>query len=74
MIQVLRGYTQLQWELPMVRGGLAPAVLRRSKMQIEAHLDQPLTLQALAAEAGSASFTLRACFARVWEWHRISMS
>ncbi|WP_323635407.1 AraC family transcriptional regulator [Pectobacterium polaris] len=56
MIQVLRGYTQLQWELPTVRGGLAPAVLRRSKMQIEAHLDQPLTLQTLAAEAGLSEF------------------
>ncbi|KFX06953.1 AraC family transcriptional regulator [Pectobacterium betavasculorum] len=56
MIQVLRGYTQLQWELPRVRGGLAPVVLRRSKMYIEEHLDQPLTLQALAAEAGLSEF------------------
>lgn len=53
---MLRGYTQLQWKLPTVRGGLAPSVLQRSKMQIEAHLDQPLTLQTLAAEAGLSEF------------------
>jgi len=39
-----------------VRGGLAPAVLRRVLDFIEAHIDQPLTLAVLAQEAALSEF------------------
>ncbi|MCL2898661.1 helix-turn-helix domain-containing protein [Brenneria tiliae] len=56
MIHVLRRYTQLRWALPEVRGGLAPAVLRRVKEWIEIRIGAPLTLSELAAEAGLSEF------------------
>lgn len=39
-----------------VRGGLSPFVRRRIADDIEAHLDEPLTLDRLAAEAGLSTF------------------
>ena len=39
-----------------MRGGLAPAVLRRVLDFIETHLDQPLTLAVLAQEAALSEF------------------
>lgn len=51
LTQLLKGYTQYRWQAPVVRGGLAPAQLRRVKDYIEAHLDQPLPLRVLAGEA-----------------------
>ncbi|QTF08912.1 AraC family transcriptional regulator [Brenneria izadpanahii] len=56
LIHTLRQYTQLQWTLPKVRGGLAPAVLRRVKEMMESRLGDPLTLDELAAEAGLSEF------------------
>ncbi|MCG8710506.1 helix-turn-helix transcriptional regulator [Brenneria sp. 4F2] len=56
MIHTLRQYTQLQWALPEVRGGLAPAVLRRVKEMMESRLGAPLTLAELATEAGLSEF------------------
>lgn len=40
----------------VVRGGLSPSTRRRSVDYIEAHLDQPLTLDQLACEAGLSTF------------------
>ncbi|KAA9000600.1 helix-turn-helix transcriptional regulator [Affinibrenneria salicis] len=51
MIHTLRQYTQLQWAMPAVRGGLAPAVSRRIKDLIDSRIAEPLTLADLAAEA-----------------------
>lgn len=56
MIHMLRQYTQLQWTMPDVRGGLAPAVRRRIKEQIENCLGESLTLADLAVEAGLSEF------------------
>ena len=43
-----RQYTQLQWSLPQVRGGLSPSVLNRVKEYIHGHLADPLSLADLA--------------------------
>ncbi|WP_304169658.1 helix-turn-helix domain-containing protein [Lonsdalea britannica] len=56
MTHVLRRYTQLQWALPTVRGGLAPMVRQRIRALIDARLAEPLTLADLAAEAGLSEF------------------
>ncbi|CAI2149934.1 MULTISPECIES: helix-turn-helix domain-containing protein [Serratia] len=56
MSHMLQRYTQLQWRLPSVRGGLAPAVLKRVQEFIYHHLDQPLVLADLAAQAELSEF------------------
>lgn len=56
MTHLLQRYSDMQWRVPGVRGGLSPAVLRRLKNFIDAHLDQPLTLAQLAAEAALNEF------------------
>ncbi|WP_038904706.1 AraC family transcriptional regulator [Dickeya zeae] len=56
MLHMLRQYSQLQWQTPGSRGGLAPAVLRRVKARIDAQLGEPLTLADLAMEAGLSEF------------------
>jgi AraC family transcriptional regulator len=56
MSHLIQNYTQLQWCLPQVRGGLAPAVLRRVCEYIDHHLDQPLLLVDLAALAGLSEY------------------
>lgn len=56
MSHLVQRYSQLQWALPRVRGGLAPAVARRVKEYIEQHLDRPLLLAELAAQAGLSEF------------------
>ncbi|MCL6406429.1 AraC family transcriptional regulator [Dickeya dadantii] len=56
MLHMLRQYSQLQWQAPNSRGGLAPAVLRRVKARIDAGLGEPLTLAELAAEADLSEF------------------
>jgi AraC family transcriptional regulator len=38
------------------RGGLSPAALRRVQLYVEAHLDGPLTIEALAARAGVSPY------------------
>lgn len=43
-------------EREVVRGGLSPSVRRRTVAYIEAHLDQSLTLDQLASEAGLSTF------------------
>jgi AraC family transcriptional regulator len=56
MAHLVKNYTQLQWALPTVRGGLAPAVLNRVKEYIHANLSQPLLLAELAALADLSEF------------------
>ncbi|UMB78534.1 MULTISPECIES: helix-turn-helix domain-containing protein [Dickeya] len=56
MLHMLRQYSQLQWQAPNSRGGLAPAVLRRVKARIDAGLGEALTLAELAAEADLSEF------------------
>lgn len=56
MTHLLQHYSEVQWRTPGVRGGLSPTVLRRLKNYIEAHLDRPLTLAQLAAEAALSEF------------------
>lgn len=56
LTHLLQQYSEVQWQLPQVRGGLAPAVLRRVLEFIDAHLDWPLTLADLASEAALSEF------------------
>lgn len=56
MSHLIQHYTHLQWRLPSVRGGLAPVVLKRVCDYIAGHLDQPLLLAELAAQAGLSEF------------------
>lgn len=56
MTHLLQRYSDVQWQAPQVRGGLAPAVLRRIVAYIDAQLDQPLTLAQLAAEAALSEY------------------
>ncbi|WP_313682305.1 AraC family transcriptional regulator [Pantoea sp.] len=56
MTHLLQHYSDVQWQAPQVRGGLAPIVLRRILAYIDEHLDQPLTLAQLAGEAALSEF------------------
>ncbi|CNF42754.1 TPA: helix-turn-helix transcriptional regulator [Yersinia enterocolitica] len=56
MTHLLKTYTQLQWAIPAIRGGLAPVVLKRVKEYIDSHLAQPLLLSDLAEQAGLSEF------------------
>ena len=56
MSHLIQRYSQLQWKLPQARGGLAPAVARRVREYIENHLDRPLLLADLAAQAGLSEY------------------
>lgn len=64
LTHLLRQYSEVQWQLPQVRGGLAPAVQRRIIEFIDAQLDQPLTLAVLAQEAALSEFH----FARMFRY------
>ncbi|WP_243077469.1 AraC family transcriptional regulator [Pantoea sp. MQR6] len=56
LTHLLQQYSDVQWQLPQVRGGLAPAVQRRVMEFIDANLEQPLTLTELAQEAALSEF------------------
>ncbi|WP_077294765.1 helix-turn-helix domain-containing protein [Yersinia proxima] len=56
MTHLLKTYTQLQWAIPAIRGGLAPVVLKRVKEYIDYNLTQPLLLSDLATQAGLSEF------------------
>ncbi|CNE40190.1 helix-turn-helix domain-containing protein [Yersinia nurmii] len=56
LTHMLRHYTQLQWALPQVKGGLAPSVLKRVQEYIESQLSQPLLLADLARLAELSEF------------------
>lgn len=51
LTHLIQHYTNVQWQLPKVTGGLAPFVLRNVLALIEARLAEPLTLADLAQEA-----------------------
>lgn len=56
LTHVIRHYTQLQWQLPAIRGGLAPSVLKRLQEYVDANLDRPLLLADLAEQAGLSEY------------------
>lgn len=61
MVNLLKNHTR-RLEMPRVRGGLAPGLRARLAEFIEANLDQPLTLDDLAAEAGLSPYHLAKMF------------
>ncbi|MDF7760522.1 AraC family transcriptional regulator [Kosakonia cowanii] len=50
LTHLVQHYTNVQWQLPTVTGGLAPVALRNVLEYIEAHLGEPLLLCDLAAQ------------------------
>ncbi|MEO5823250.1 MAG: helix-turn-helix transcriptional regulator, partial [Vicinamibacteraceae bacterium] len=63
--QTLRGWLEQPGTLarsPHLRGGLSPAALRRVELFVEAGLDRPLPLAALAARAGLSIFHFARAF------------
>lgn len=56
LTHLLQHYSNVQWRLPAVTGGLAPAVLRNTLEFIDAHLSDPLTLAELAAQAALSEY------------------
>lgn len=47
---LLKNYSSVQWQLPRVKGGLAPYQLKQILAWIDAHLDQALTISDLASQ------------------------
>lgn len=56
LTHLIQHYSQVNWQLPTLRGGLAPVALRRVQAYVEANLDAPLTLGDLAAQAGLSEY------------------
>ncbi|WP_075181380.1 helix-turn-helix domain-containing protein [Pantoea sp. 1.19] len=56
LIHLLQHYSSVQWRLPAVRGGLAPAIQRQIIAWIDDHLAEPLTLKSLADRAGLSEY------------------
>lgn len=56
LTHLIQHYSNVQWRLPTVTGGLAPATLRNVLAYIEAHLAHPITLSDLASEAALSDF------------------
>ncbi|TDN64175.1 helix-turn-helix domain-containing protein [Scandinavium goeteborgense] len=56
LTHLIQHYTNVQWQLPKVTGGLAPFVLRNVLAYMEANLAQPLTLADLAQEAALSEY------------------
>ena len=56
MLHAYRHHTREAPALPEVRGGLAPAVVRRVQEYLQAHLAEPITLGELAREAGLSEY------------------
>lgn len=52
LTHVVQHYSTVRWQLPTVRGGLAPSILRNTLAYMDAHLETAITLEQLAAEAG----------------------
>lgn len=57
-------YTNVQWRLPTVTGGLAPGVKRHVVNYIEAHLAEPMTLAALARQAALSEYHFARMFSQ----------
>ncbi|MBB1200753.1 AraC family transcriptional regulator [Enterobacteriaceae bacterium 89] len=64
LTHLLQHYTNVQWQLPKVTGGLAPFVLRNVLAFIEANLAQPLTLADLAQEAALSEYHFARMFSQ----------
>ena len=56
LTHLIQHYSNVQWRLPTVTGGLAPHVLRTLLAWIEENLDQPLTLADLAQETALSEY------------------
>ena len=56
LTHLVQHYSNVQWTLPTVTGGLSPFVLRNVLGFIEENLAQPLTLADLAAQASLSEF------------------
>ncbi len=56
LTHLIQHYTNAQWQLPKVTGGLAPYVLRNVLAYMEANLAQPMTLADLAQEAALSEY------------------
>ncbi len=56
LTHLVQHYSNVQWALPTVTGGLSPFVLRNVLAFIEENLAQPLTLAELAAQASLSEF------------------
>jgi len=56
LTHLIQRYTNVQWQLPKVTGGLAPVVLRNVLAFIDGHLDKPLMLAELAQQAALSEY------------------
>ena len=56
LTHLIQNYSNVHWRLPTVTGGLAPHLLRNLLAWIEEHLEQPLTLADLAAQASLSEY------------------
>lgn len=56
LTHLIQDYSSVQWRLPVVTGGLAPYVLRKTLAFIDEHLASPLTLNTLATEVNLSEY------------------
>lgn len=56
LTHLVQHYSNVQWQLPTVTGGLAPVALRNVLEYIEAHLGEPLLLCDLAAQVSLSEY------------------
>jgi len=56
MTHLVQHYSNVQWQLPVVNGGLAPVALRNVLDYIEAHLAEALLLSDLAAQVALSEY------------------
>ena len=56
MLHLLQHYTNIHWKPLQIRGGLAPYQLNQMKEYIQSHLDQPLSLEMLAAQINLSEY------------------
>ncbi|WP_454122734.1 helix-turn-helix domain-containing protein [Kosakonia sp. Marseille-Q7440] len=56
LTHLVQHYSNVQWQLPTVTGGLAPVALRNVLEYIESHLGEPLLLCDLAAQVSLSEY------------------
>ncbi|WP_039055968.1 AraC family transcriptional regulator [Enterobacter sp. Bisph1] len=56
LTHLIQHYSNVQWQLPTITGGLAPASLRTVLEYIDAHLSEPLLLSDLAQQASLSEY------------------
>jgi AraC family transcriptional regulator len=56
LTHLIQHYSNVQWKLPTVTGGLSPSTLRNVLGYIEENLAQPLTLADLATQASLSEY------------------